>query len=217
MLVWCALKSHIVHSLILNTFLCHALWQLLLHKYTLKRKPGKKPRQQERRRCARSWTRGRSSCRGRGSRSSPGERRWRPGKEFELYYLQYSRAKGSEFQGYCNFWQFSSPGPKLCFSSEQWNPQCHREQRFCLRSRPSSPLESKKPRGASENKVPRKAPRNSKHFNKFNLTWYFSPSALLVTGIKIPSMSAYRAGVWIGKRNHLSSGFLGQSGLFHER
>ena len=27
-------------------------------------------------------------------------------------------------------------------------------------------------------------------------TWYFSPSALLVTGIRIPSMSAYRAGVW---------------------
>ena len=58
---------------------------------------------------------------------------------------------------------------------------------------------------------------NCKHFDKFNLTWYFSPSALLVTGIKIPSMSAYRAGVWLGKRNQLSSGFLGQSGLFHER
>ena len=33
--------------------------------------------------------------------------------------------------------------------------------------------------------------------DNFDCTWYFSPSALLVTGIRTPSMSAYRAGVWL--------------------
>ena len=102
---------------------------LFFQAHTLKRKPGKKPQLQGQQRGAQSWAKVQSSCRGRGSRWSPGETQWRPGRR----------------QGEVWYAIIVPPGLKLCSFSKQWSPQCRTRQHSCHQLLLSSPLGSKKP------------------------------------------------------------------------
>ena len=79
---------------------------------------------------------------------------------------------------------------------------------------PSSHLESMKPKNAwklqgAQKGTPKDFDGIKILLHNFGLTWYFSPSELLVTGISTPSMSAYRAGVWCEKPGSLDCEALG--------
>ena len=85
----------------------------------------------------------------------------------------------------------------------------------------SSHLGSMKPRNAwklqgAQKGTPKDFDSIKILLHNFGLTWYFSPSELLVTGIRTPSMSAYRAGVWCEKPGSLDCEVLGTwRKLFH--